>query len=693
MIGMAARALRNTAPVSYARSAGHSLSLLSRGDKSSTQAMEAMGAVSTLFSIVERTSTATSAVEWGLWRKARSGKIEDRTEVTSHAALDLINAPNPFMTRQELFEIATQHVDLAGETSWVLSRVGASVPLEIWPVRPDRMEPVPSAKTFLRGWVYTGPDDEKVPLELNEVISIRRPNPLDPYRGMGPVQTLLVDLQATELAAEWNRNFFRNSAEPGGIIQIDRVLGDDEFDMHVQRWRSQHRGVAQAHRVALLEAGMTWVDRKYTNKDMQFAELRSVSREIIREAFGIHPHMLGLSEDVNRANAEAAEVVFARWLIKPRLDRFKGALNSDLLPMFGVDAAKNLEFDYVSPIPEDREADNAALLAKAQAAKTYIDAHFSGDSVKEALELPDALEWDKPEPPVIAPPGQPGAPGKPPAPAVDDRAATIIAARSRARLVAAAERITRAAAAKEPEPTPAELLADEIAELQAEFDAALAALLAVWVGVTAAQVTSLVDQIRTAVDQNDTVALSALTADSTGGAALLAQAMIDLANLGAASVVREAQAQGVPDAHPAAVDEDALTLTATASAALLAAGLAAAAGREALRLATPESTGDEIAREIQEFLDGLSDRALRDVLGGALTSAQNAGRFATFRELPPADYVATEENDANTCGPCSLIDGHTFDDLADAESHYPTGTYRDCLGRDRCRGTFIGVWV
>jgi len=66
--------------------------------------MRAMGTVGTLFAIVNRTSNATAQVEWKLYRKASSGKPEDRQEVTVHPALDLWNKPNRFFTRQELVE-------------------------------------------------------------------------------------------------------------------------------------------------------------------------------------------------------------------------------------------------------------------------------------------------------------------------------------------------------------------------------------------------------------------------------------------------------------------------------------------------------------------------------------------------------------------------------------------------------------
>ncbi|MFG2913347.1 phage portal protein [Kitasatospora sp. NPDC048298] len=352
-----------------------------------TAQMRAMGSVGTLFSIVNRTSTSAAQVEWKLYRKPTKPGVE-RTEVTSHAALDLWNKPNPFMPRTEFVEVEQQHIDLTGEGWWVIARDPRSpIPLELWPVRPDRMDPVPSPTNHLAGYIYTGPDGEKIPLGLDEVIQLRMPNPLDPYRGMGPVQSILTDLDATRYSAEWNRNFFLNSAEPGGIIEVPNILGDAEFDQLRMRWNEQHRGVAAAHRVAILEAGR-WVDRKFTQRDMQFAELRSVSRDVIREAYGMPAFALGEVADVNRATADASRVWFAEQMTVPRLERFRSALNFDLLPLFGPTAV-GLEFDYCSPVPDDEEAENAEMTAKVNAVVALVGAGFDPAAACAAIGLPD----------------------------------------------------------------------------------------------------------------------------------------------------------------------------------------------------------------------------------------------------------------------------------------------------------------
>jgi hypothetical protein len=137
-----------------------------------------------------------------------------------------------------------------------------------------------------------------------------------------------------------------------------------------------------------------WKDRKYTQRDMQFAELRHVGQEIIREAFGFPKPMLGTVDDVNRANADAGEVMFARWLVVPDLEAVKDALNNQLLPLYGP-TTRDLEFDFENPVPEDRELASKELAAKAAAVRELVDAGVYGPEALEAVGLP-AMAFGQP---------------------------------------------------------------------------------------------------------------------------------------------------------------------------------------------------------------------------------------------------------------------------------------------------------
>lgn len=416
LLGNVGASFRNAAPISYANSRSPFFKSLGSGDRVSQ--LESMDATAALFAIVSSLAGDLARVEWKLFRKATDNRrvfsyegVDSRQEVITHQALNVWNKPNPFMTRQEFVETVALHFELTGEQWWTTASASIngttlSFPTELWPARPDRMEAVPDPENYLSGYVYSSPDGTKVPLNLNQVIFVRRPHPMDPYRGISPVSSVAWDLDADAAASRYNSNFFRNSAEPGGIIRVPKRLSDREFADLKSRWNEQHRGVANAHRVAILAGeNFEYTDRNVTQRDMQFVELRGVSTEMVRLAWRYPKPMLGTVEDVNRANAEAAQDTYARWLMIDRLERIKQALNSDFLPLFGS-AGQGVEFDYVSPIEGDREADANELTSKVTAFQTLVaTGRVDPVAALEFLGLPpDLYKEPEPVPAALAPP-------------------------------------------------------------------------------------------------------------------------------------------------------------------------------------------------------------------------------------------------------------------------------------------------
>ena len=362
--------------------------------------LSAMTSVGWLFAVVNRIAQSIAAQEWKLYRVQGGDKIE----VDSHPAIDLWKSANPFITREDFLETSQQHMELVGEMWWVLVRNGAGVPVELQVVRPDRMKPIPHPTEFIAGYEYRV-GATAMALEKDDVIFTRNPNPLDQYRGIGVVQSMMVDLGAERLAAEWMQNFFRNSAEPGGVIEFPTNLQDADFERLAERWRMQHQGVANAHRVAILERG-TWKDRKITQRDMQFEQLRRFERDQILGAFGMPLPIMGITESVNRANAEAAEVMYARWLIRPRLMRIRSALNEKLLKLYPD--GDTLMFEFIDPVPENRiELINEGSVGYEKKILTLNEARrrFGEDDIENGDEL-QAPPPAPPAPPAMEAPAE-----------------------------------------------------------------------------------------------------------------------------------------------------------------------------------------------------------------------------------------------------------------------------------------------
>ncbi|MGD9749773.1 MAG: phage portal protein [Acidimicrobiia bacterium] len=660
---------------------------------SASNTLDRMGQVGTLFAIVNRTSTAAAAVDWHLYRKPADGRPDpdaDRETVAVHAAAALWANPNPFYTQADLVETVQQHVDLAGEGFLVVVRRGG-IPIELWPVRPDRMTPHTDPTKYLVGWWYRGPDGEKIPLGHDEVIQLRMPNPTDPFRGLAPMSALLAELDSAQAATEWSRNFFSNSAQPGGVIEFPEGLTDEDFDQAREHWAEQHQGVRNAHRVAIIEHG-TWKTTSFSPKDLDFSALRNLSRDAIMEGYGISRATLGMTDGVNYAAARAARAQFAELLTVPRLERWKQALNHRLLPMFGA-TSKGVEFDYESPAESDPDVENAERTSRVGAVVQLLSiptVKFDPAATLEAFGLPD-LPFEEVEPPApVAPVAPPPPPGQPVEPEPDEEPE----ARATPRVQAAVCDHEPVRNADDP----------DMSALQQAWERAVEALLRLWEDVKAAWRAALRKQVTDAIDDDDFARLAAMTVDWEHGAEILAEAMEAIARVGARHVAQEAAAQGV-DISTVTPDPAVTRQTADTVAALLAAAHSLGAGQEAVRVHVPGETGAQTATKVDQHLREMSDRPQRDALGGALTGAQNAGMRSTYAGAadtdgglpgPVGSIYATEVMDSGTCAPCRAIDGRficTTEDMGPYDRLYTAmGGYVDCLGGVRCRGSVTGVW-
>jgi HK97 family phage portal protein len=392
-----------------------------------TGQMDAMGANATLFAIVNRTSTAVAAETWHLHRRSQGGVCEfeqpdgepcgtkNVVHVPKHPAQVVLDRPNDFYTTAETFESGQQHVDLTGEGWLVMPRIGG-MPAELWVARPDRMVVVTDPRDFLVGYIYAGPDGHEVPLKRQDVLLNRMPSPLDPYRGLGPVQTIMQQVAGTSMSAEWNTNFFRNGARPGGIIKLSRRMTDPEFDQLVERFNLAHKGVANAGRTAFLEDG-EWQDVKPLNmRDMQFVETAELNRDTVLLAYGMSKFAVGVVDDVNRAVGHAVKEWFGETIVLPRLNRWRGLLNSDFLPQFpgydpNPDNFGHVWFVHSNPVPADRVQQMAERTASVEQFVALVGAGVKPAVAAEVCNLPELPMEPKPEPQEL-PPGKQPPPGK-----------------------------------------------------------------------------------------------------------------------------------------------------------------------------------------------------------------------------------------------------------------------------------------
>jgi HK97 family phage portal protein len=281
-------------------------------------------------------------------------------EIENHEVLDLLEDVNPNMTQYELFFGTQAFLDLTGNAYWYLARDkdGAGKIKQIYLLQADKMHIVPNKDNplVIDGYVYVNGKD-KIPFNPNEILHFKNFNPVggypNPHKGMGIIQASLWAIETDNEARTWNYSFFKNSAKPDGILSTEGTLTNEQYQRIKQQWAQNNGGSTKNGAIAITEGGLKWTETSKTQKDMDFVAQRTFSRDEIFTAFRVPKSVLGITEDVNRANAEASDYVFAKRTIKPLMKRFVNVLNEYLLPEYG----SNLKFKFEDPTPEDRMAE------------------------------------------------------------------------------------------------------------------------------------------------------------------------------------------------------------------------------------------------------------------------------------------------------------------------------------------------
>ena len=160
----------------------------------------------------------------------------------SHPAQRLLDRPNPFWMRGQLWRATETSLALWGAAFWGLEREDGRV-TEIWPLRSDRMRVVPDDNAYVKGFVYAGPGQNLVAYLPEDVVWFRYFNPLDELAGLSPIAPLRLSADMGLDALRANRNNLSNDSAPGMIIETMDTPTDYEVKEFYERWEARYQGV------------------------------------------------------------------------------------------------------------------------------------------------------------------------------------------------------------------------------------------------------------------------------------------------------------------------------------------------------------------------------------------------------------------------------------------------------------------
>jgi len=343
-------------------------------DRSDNALLKAYGSSPPLHAAVKKIAENFAAIEWTLSvarRKADGKPMRSRArlirnyqgrrnalarlksagqleQLDVHPLLDLFDRGSPLLDGFSTFQVLQSQLDLVGDAFLLKGCDTAGRVVSLWPIPATWITTMPSV-----GDPYWRINMNGSQMEIPEglVVWIKDPNPYTPYgRGSSSAAALADELDSDEYAAQFVRAFFENHGVPSTIIGFEGASADS-VQAVAQKWNNEHRGPRKSHGVKFVD-GKPWVAKVSAEfTDREVTELRRFFRDEVNQQFGIPPEILGILESSNKATIDAAENIFARWVLVPRAERVRIALQRQLIDP--VDP--NLILGYVSPVPDDRE--------------------------------------------------------------------------------------------------------------------------------------------------------------------------------------------------------------------------------------------------------------------------------------------------------------------------------------------------
>lgn len=298
-----------------------------------------------VFACVRVIAEETADIKLQLFRRINQTEFES---VDEHPVMDLLYKVNPMYTSYLLWEATAAYLELTGEAFWYLNGP-KNRPSEIWVLRPDWVSIKDTKSSIIESYSYGPPGDRKMTIPFEQVVHYKDFNPNNWYRGYGTVRPSDKAIATDEYAADYNKNFFYNSALPGGALETEQTLEDDQRQQLRDDWEAVHRGSKKAWKIAILEAGLKWQDIGSNRKEMDFIEGRRYSRDEIMGMFRV-PKPLLTFDDVNRAASREARAILLENVITHKMRRICSFMTEFLLPRYGDDS---LFFNFENPVPND----------------------------------------------------------------------------------------------------------------------------------------------------------------------------------------------------------------------------------------------------------------------------------------------------------------------------------------------------
>lgn len=254
-------------------------------------------------------------------------KTGGKNKAIKHPLFSLLHdAPNPYQTSFVFWETMVSHMLLWGNAYAEVEWGPDGEVKNLWILRPDMTRPLVDERNGTLYYQTTALDGQVFNLPYYRVLHIFGLG-FDGLMGYSPIRLYREAIGLAKATEKYGAKYFGNGAKPGGVLEHPNNLSKDASDRLRDSWNQMHSGLDNAHRIAILEEGLTYKQIGLPPEDSQFLQTRQFQIAEIARIFRVPPHMLGeLSRSTNN-NIEQQSLEFLTHTLNPWVVKIEQAVN------------------------------------------------------------------------------------------------------------------------------------------------------------------------------------------------------------------------------------------------------------------------------------------------------------------------------------------------------------------------------
>lgn len=170
-----------------------------------------------------------------------------------------------------------------------------------------------------------GSSDVLGPYDILHIQGMTLPGKLE---GLSPISVMRETIGLSMAATEYGGSFFGNGALPGAVVEAAGPVSEAGVKAMRANWMEMHRGVGNAHRLAVLTEGAKFNKISISPNDAQFLETRGFQVNDIARIYGVPVNLLQHSDGPEMGQTLSDKNThFVQHSIRPWVERIEEAFS------------------------------------------------------------------------------------------------------------------------------------------------------------------------------------------------------------------------------------------------------------------------------------------------------------------------------------------------------------------------------